>query len=67
MRLGTDVAAKFPQTGARVVVAAHAGGGDVRNAWDVLVSAVGQDIARELVLAQAGGADALRALNPDAA
>jgi hypothetical protein len=61
---GTDVARAFPDTGARVVVSAFEQGGDVRNAWDVLVSAVGIDTARPLVLGLGdGGAAALRSIN----
>ncbi|WP_143549013.1 hypothetical protein [Rhodococcus sp. ACS1] len=50
---GTEIAMRHPNTAARVVIRAAELGGDVQNAWDVLVSAVGTFAARELVVAEA--------------
>ena len=39
---GTELAQMNPQRAANVIITAHTGGGDVRNAWEVLVSAIGR-------------------------
>lgn len=48
---GTELARQFPTTAARVVVIAEREGGDVQNALDVLISAVGVEQAERLVAA----------------
>ena len=46
---GTDLARQFPDTAVRVFYTCAREGGDVRNAWDVLVSAHGPERASQLV------------------
>lgn len=56
---GVDFARQHPDTAARVVIRAVEMHGNVLNAWEVLMSAVGREAATLAVLAQPGGDDAL--------
>jgi hypothetical protein len=47
----SDLVRRFPAIGARVVVRSAELGGDVANAWSVLIAAVGEAEARRLVAA----------------
>lgn len=58
----SDAAREHPESAARVVIKAHEAGGDFRNAWDVLVAAVGNEQAREYLHAEGEGVQALLVL-----
>lgn len=60
---GADLARLFPTTGVNLVLAAAQGrGGDLLNAWDVLVEAFGRREAKRMLLLREGGTDALMAV-----
>lgn len=47
--LGVDFAREHPEEAARMILTVHKGGGDVWNAWAVLVVATGEERAFELL------------------